>query len=194
MPRKSKKEEEKEEILRKLAEDLRASGETEEDSEPVNLSERDFSQFISQPLEIESGSPVLERVTGEQVARPVFVGTIPADTRAIDNSGDREENFKYVPGADEPEGPKYVGPQETAGSFGERVDVMGLGRRQEVIPNVNQEALFEGASESRRFQSSAIERAERPERFDVAQAGRRDPFEREDVKYQKYKPKLPDSH
>ena len=44
-----------------------------------------------------------------------------------------------------------------------------------------------------KIESANQERFERPKRFDVKKAGRENPLERSEAKYEKYRPKLPRS-
>jgi hypothetical protein len=191
MPKKKKKsDKEKEDVLEELAQILKKKNEDgEEEPELANM---DFSQFVSQPLETETGSPALERIAGFGT-RPIFVGGIPQQSLTAGNGNGESDDFKYVPGTGEDNTPKYLGPQEGTGTPGERIDFSEIGRNQETFPQTDQRAMFERASESRNFSSQNVERFEAPKRLDVREAGRRDPFAREETKYEKYKLKLPDS-
>jgi hypothetical protein len=65
---------------------------------------------------------------------------------------------------------------------------MKVGRKQTgMIPQVDQETFFM-RSEPQQTELSTPERTWKAERIDIEKAGRRDVFEKEDVKY---KPKLP---
>ncbi|MCX6749167.1 MAG: hypothetical protein NTW17_00270 [Candidatus Pacearchaeota archaeon] len=172
-----------------------AEEETEEEIEEeieipnLNLNARDFT-----PMDLsEEGSPVLER-RAMSAPRPIFVGGIPQGNASGDaDEGESKNGFKYVPGAANANEPKYIPTSETAGTPAERINMETLGRRQEFFPQANQEAFFERASESRGFSSQNAERFERTERFDIEKAGRSNPFERQEAKYEKYKPKMPKS-
>jgi len=168
--------------------------ETEEDIEEeieipnLNLNARDFT-----PMNLsEEGSPALERMA-LSAPRPIFVGGIPQGPATDADEGESKNGFKYMPGAANANEPKYIPTSETAGTPAERVNMETLGRRQEFFPQANQEAFFERASESRGFSSQNAEKFERTERFDIEKAGRSNPFERQEAKYEKYKPKMPKS-
>ena len=171
-----------------LEKDLPESG-LEEDVE-LNLGELEFHQFM-QPSE-DVKAPVLERIAGS-APRPIFVGGIPQGPAS--NAGTEEkDDFKYLPGGNASDEPKYLGSDSRISAEPRQISMVDTGRRHEIIPEVNQQAFFERASEIRNFESQSVERFERAERFDTARAGRKEPFEREEVKYEKYKPKLPKSY
>ena len=159
----------------------------EPDLTNLNLRNLEFTQF-SDLLE-GSGAPALER-RALAVPRPIFVGGMPQTGTAAseETNGDK---FKYVPGTADANEPKYIPTAESWGTPAERINMETLGRRQEFFPQANQKALFERASESKGFSSQNVETFGRVERFDIEKAGRRNPFERPEAKYEKYKPKLP---
>ena len=161
----------------------------EEDVE-LNLQDIGFNQFM-QPSE-NVRSPVLERIAGSQPG-PIFVGTIPQGPSSNNLGAEGKDDFKYLPGGNNSDEPKYLGSDSTISAETRPLNILDAGRRHDILPEVNQQAFFERASEQRGFESASVERFERAERFDTARAGRKDPFEREDVKYEKYKPKLPKS-
>jgi len=157
----------------------------------INIESLEFHQFMN--LETgEAGSPVLERIAGSQVPRPIFVGGILQGTSTAANAPESGDDFKYMPGGETRNEPKYLGPPEAMRGTAERVRFEDVGRKQEFFPQINQESFVEGASEARIFsQPSSMERFERAERFEIEKAGRRDVFERLEAKYEKYRPKLP---
>jgi len=194
---KKKNKPDKEEILREIADSLKKKEEQEEEKEPEKESEEDieeidFSEFTPRLKEISSRSPVLEKIAGGQTVRPIFVGGIPQQSLTTNENRDGD-NFKYVPGTESENESKYLGPQEEIIEFGERINILEVGRRQESLPHIDQETLVKRASETTNFNNSqSIERVKRPQRFDVESAGRRNPMIREE-KYEKYNPKLPKS-
>lgn len=212
MPKKKKISEKdaakKEEILKELAESLKSkkaaeieeldekSGEESELEEDIDSGFRDleFQQFMS-PVE-KGRKPVLERIAESQ-PRPLFVGTIPQGVTAEPSgNGTNGDDFKYMPGTNNREEPKYLESDSHISIETRRIDTFSAGRQTEPFSNLNQQAFFEGASEikQRGFESQRVERFERAERFDTERAGRQNTFEREEVKYEKYKPKLPKSY
>lgn len=201
MPKKGKKAEKTEEPELELAEALKEHEKTEEseleedvDDVNLNLQALEFHQLMQLQEGTEAGAPVLERIAGSQ-PRPIFVGGIPQGPATANTGEESRDEFKYMPGAETGNEPKYLGPPEAVRGTAERVRFEDIGRRQEFFPQINQESFVEGASEIRGmgFQQQATERFERAERFDVERAGRRDVFERPEAKYEKYKPKLPRS-
>ena len=75
----------------------------------------------------------------------------------------------------------------------QNIDLIRIGKTHDTISQANREASFQQAPELRQFGSESIapERTWSAERIDVERAGRRDPFERPEEKYEKYKPKFP---
>jgi len=157
------------------------------DDSNLNLQALEFHQFMRILEEPESGAPVLERIAGSQPG-PIFVGGIPrgTETSGDANSGDK---FRYVPGAAENQETKYFA--EPGTNVPELLDLTRVGRTKGFREEINQERFFMQSEPKIGPQSQ--ERFERPERFDVEKAGRRNPFERPEAKYEKYRPKLPGS-
>ena len=167
--------------------ELEESG-LEEDVE-LNLQDMGFHQFM-QPSE-NARAPVLERIAGSQ-PRPIFVGGIPQGP-STNLTTEEKDDFKYLPGGNNSDEPKYLGSDSHISAESRHINIIDAGRRHDFMPEINQQAFFERASETKNFQSQNVERFERAERFDTERAERKDPLEREDVKYEKYKPKLPKS-
>ncbi len=162
--------------------------ESEENLE-LNLGDLEFSQFM--PSSEPSGDrvPVLERIAGSQPG-PVFVGGIPQTP--VNISGEEKiDEFKYVPGQGGNDEPKYISSDSRISAELTPVDLMKVGRRQtELVPQVDQETFFM-RSEPQQTELSTPERTWKAERIDIEKAGRKDVFEENDAKYEKYKPKLP---
>lgn len=195
--RKSKKEKEEEKDLDSLFKEIIESkrkelgeNDLEEETEKTNLDlkDLDFQQFMEQTGQ--ESSPVLERMALSG-PRPLFVRGISQGQIDDNNGNGNNDHFKYIPGTGNPDEPKYIASQEGIRGTGERIEIDTAGRNQDVTPQFNQESLIEKAIESRGFSSQNFERTERVERFDAENAGRRDPFEKQDQKYEKYNPKLP---
>mgnify|MGYP001571125362 FL=1 len=160
----------------------------EEDVE-LNLLDMGFHQFM-QPSE-NVRAPILERIAGEQ-PKPIFVGGIPQGP-ATNLITEEKDDFKYFSGGNNTNEPKYLGSDSHISAETRPINILDAGRRHNIMPEVNQQAFFERASETKNFQSENVERFERTERFDTERAGRKDPFEKDNVKYEKYRPKLPKS-
>ena len=175
--------------LEELEEEL---DEEEQENSKLNLQNLEFHQFMNALEETEPGSPALER-RAMAAPRPIFVGGMPQGPISDNGEEGSKDGFKYVPGAVDANEPKYIPTAESWGTPAERINMEILGRRQEFFPQANQEAFFERASETRGFSSQNVETAGRVERFDIERESRRNPFEREEAKYEKYKPKLPKS-
>ena len=158
----------------------------EEDTE-LNLGDLEFSQFMQSSEPLMDKAPVLERIAGSQ-PRPIFVGGIPQTPVGISGEEEKTDEFKYVPGGTGNDEPKYIASDSRISAEPTPIDLMKVGRKQtRMIPQVDQETFFM-RSEPQQTISPTFERAERAERIDIEKAGRRDIFEKEDVKY---KPKLP---
>src|SRR3990170_8774124 len=107
MPKKQKKqnsmsEDELSELLQKSLKEAGADRKFEEESEEekeidknINAEALEFHNFF-QP-NAETGTPVLERIAGSQVPRPIFVGGIPQGPAAAtaNGNGDSGDDFKY---------------------------------------------------------------------------------------------------
>jgi len=158
--------------------------EQEEDTE-LNLGDLKFDQFI-QPMHLEDiKAPVLERIAGSQ-PRPIFVGGIPQTPVGVSGEEEKTDEFKYVPGGTGNDEPKYIADSRIS-TEPTPVDLAKVGRRPiGMVPQVDQET-FSMRSEPQ-IEPSTPERTWGAERIDTERAGRRDIFEKEDVKY---KPKLP---
>jgi len=199
---------EKEKMLKELARELKSSAkkigpikdleEIGEESEEIkeenekkiqSLNLRDFGFTQLEDLSEESSAPVLER-RALAAPRPIFVGGIPQGTTADASEKGRNDEFKYVPGAANDNEPKYIGSDPTINPI-ERVNIRDAGRRPDFFSQTNQKALFDRVPEVREFQSQDLERIERVERFDIENAGRRNPFEEREAAFQRYKPKVP---
>jgi len=166
--------------------------EQEEDTE-LNLGDLEFSQFMQSSEPLMDKAPVLERIAGSQPS-PVFVGGMPQTPVNISGEEEKIDEFKYVPGGTGNDEPKYIASDSRISAELTPVDLMKVGRRQtELIPQVDPE-IFSMHSEPQQTVSPTFERAGRVERIDIEKAGRRDVFEENDAKYEKYKPKLPKSY
>jgi hypothetical protein len=188
------KEARKDDILEELAESLKrlpagkAGDEDEsglEKDSGLDLDDLEFQSFMRRG---ESGAPVLERIAGSQI-RPVFVGGIPQSSNAIPGEEKESDSFKYVPGTGSANEPKYIESDSHMAVFSERVDSMKAGRDFQGAPR---EAAFMSSAEAR-VESPLQERRWNAERPDFERERRKTQFEREEEKYDKYKPDLPKS-
>jgi len=187
---KDKELSDEEEFEKEKIEESEKSG-LEEDIE-LNLRDLEFHQFI-QPSE-ETSTPVLERIAGSQ-PRPIFVGGIPQTSQTIPGEEKESDEFKYVSGRGGDNEPKYIEQDSRISREPERVDFARAGREPtEIFPKINQQAFFEQATEEKNLPSSNVERTWRAERFDIERAGRENPLQRQETKYEKYKPKTPKSY
>ncbi len=195
MPKKETDTEEasdkKEEILNELAEKLKEESPDEEKSgleEDVGLDSMEFQQFMQPSKKIPT--PVLERIAGSQ-PKPIFVGGIAQTPQTIPGETKESDDFKYVPAQGENNEPKYVESEARISRKPERVDFTRVGREPaRIIPKVDQGEFFR-RSESFSQPELTSEKRWAAERIDAEKAGREDPFRREEIKYEKYKPKLP---
>ena len=164
--------------------------ELEKDVDDSNLSLQnlEFHQFMHLQNSKETGAHVLERIAGSQ-ARPIFVGGIPREATSLGRADSKNESG-YVPGTAENGEKKYFSDSRVENAP-ERLDFERIGRTDSFREEINQERFFR-QSESR-IESQSPERFEKVERFDAEKVGRRNPFERPEEKYEKYRPKLPKS-
>lgn len=205
MPKKKteteKTSDKKDEILKEIADKLREIEDKElsdkekteksELEEDVGLDALQFQQFM-QPSE-ETPAPVLERIAGSQ-PRPIFVGGMAQAPSAAPGE-EKTDEFKYVPGHEGNNEPKYTGSEARIFREPERVDFARVGRDPaEIIPKADQEAFFRRSESFSQIESPSTERTWGAERIDTQKAGRKEPFEAEQEKYEKYKPKVPKSY
>ncbi|MEK6840914.1 MAG: hypothetical protein AABX79_03095 [Nanoarchaeota archaeon] len=214
MPRKKKiegkniKDKNKEQVLDKLdkldfklnlnpekSEELEDEEESEleedVDDSNLNLQSLEFHQFMELSENSDSRAPVLERMA-LSAPRPIFVGEISQGFAGSSKEGSGRE-FKYVSGNADANEPKYL--SEPGINSPERIDFSRAGRtditRDSFKEELNQERFF--MQSEPRIESSIVERFERPQRFDVERAGKRDSTGRIESEMQKYRPKIPKS-
>lgn len=188
MPKEENSEEELEEVEETSDDEEESELEEElEDSEMPEIQNLEFSSFI-QPMTEES-VPVLERIAGSQRVGFSLSGW-EALASPVSSEGTIEEDdpFKYSVGGEESGEVKYVS-SEQAGALPDKVDVSRVGREQTTTPDVNQKAFFTQSSETRMGEPPSVERYEPAQRMDTESAGRRDPFEKEERKYEFKPPK-----
>lgn len=190
MPKKTKKDEE--EVLKELAEELKKNlnedQELEESGleEDVELNTLNFDSFI-QPIDIEDAkAPVLERIAGAQPG-PIFVGGISRSPQTIPGEEEKSSDFKYVPGQEGNDEPKYLESSSRISTEPERVNFATIGRDRTEFTPQNQEAFFRSSELNSQGASSNWQ----VEQADVEKAGREDPFKRQETKHKKYEPGRP---
>ena len=163
--------------------------ELEEDfgNQSLSLQAPEFHQFMHLSGEQESREPVLERIAGS-APRPIFVGSSRGSSATISNGNSSEDEFKYTSGTGDANEPKYF--SEPGITSPEKIDFSRVGRERITgfREEISQERFF--MQSEPKIEPVSSERFERPERFDVERAGRRNQFEKEE---RKYKPKLPKS-
>ena len=158
----------------------------EEESES-NSNDLEFHQFMRQSAPQEERAPVLERIAGS-APRPIFVGGIPQGTQA-NSKEESSDEFKYVSSGSETNEPKYVESSTQIYKEPERLRFEEAGRKRTgPWSETGREALFTQSAEAR-VESPTQERIQRVDRFDFENVGRRNPLEREEQKYEKYKPR-----
>lgn len=212
MPKKKKsktgkKDDEKDKILEEVAAKLKEiknkesyDVEPKEDpeksglEEDIDLGALEFNQFI-QPMHLEDiKAPVLERITGSQPG-PIFVGGISQTPAAAPGEEEKTDEFKYVPGQEGNDEPKYIESDSRISREPTHVDLMKVGREPtEIIPQVDQETFFMRSEPGSQVEPLTPERTWGAKQIDIERAGREDPFKKEETKYEKYKPKLPKSY
>ena|SRR3990172_2505242 len=198
MPKKKKIDRE---ILSELAESLKKKlkEESENDEENGKDDESDLEESVEltpENLEFDNfmrtssgfSAPVLERIAGSG-PQPIFVGGISQGTAAFSGDEKEADPFKYVAGNAGNGEPKYIESEHMTANA-ERVDFSRVGRNFEPMPT--REAAFMQSPEAK-FESLTQERRWDPERFDLERERKKDLREREETKYEKYKPDLPKS-
>jgi hypothetical protein len=170
------KEDEEEKKESELEEEL------EDESIPDVIDTEQLSRFISG-----SGPPVLRKVAeAPQQAIRLERGVADAPTTGTENNGD---DSAYLPkqAADEP---KYIESDSHITHRTEWVDETQMGRRGEWERNRDQGSFFMQSESLMRNNNNStnIEKYTAIERSDIDNLGRRDPFKREE---KKYNPKLP---
>ena len=173
--------------LKKLLDNKDEESELEEDTR-LNPDDFEFNNFMKSSGR--TSSPVLEEIAGSQI-NPIFVGGIPQSSNTISEEENESDPFKYVPGKNTNGEPKYIGSDSHMTTGAERVDFNKLGRGG-FQPEINQENMFMQSAEAK-FESSSQERVWSAERFDADKERRKNPVEREETRYEKYKPDLPKS-
>jgi len=163
------------------------------DNSDIDLEDLEFSQFMQPSEPLEGKAPVLERIAGSQPG-PVFVGGISQTPQTIPGEEKETDESKYLPGRTGNDEPKYIASDSRISIEPTPIDLMKVGRRQpEIIPQVDQEAFFMRSEPNSQIESPVSERKWGVERIDTERAGRKDPLEENEAKYEKYKPKLPKS-
>jgi hypothetical protein len=158
--------------------------ELEEDVE-TNLGNIEFHQFMQLSNSPEGKAPVLERVARE-APRPIFGGGI-RQGRVADAKDENSDDFKYLSSNAEKNEPKYVESSTNIYLESERLNLNEVGRKSETFSSANQETFFTQSSEAKST-SQNPEKTWRIDRFEVEKAGRKNPLERDEMKYEKYKP------
>jgi hypothetical protein len=174
--------------LKKLSEENENNGEgkSEEDSQ-LNLGNLEFQSFMQ---EKDISAPVLEKIAGRQ-PRPIFVGGIHSAPNLIAGEEKESDSFKYVAEKNAGDEPKYIDSDSHIRAIAETANLSTTGKtgfREER----NKEAIFIQSPEAR-VESSAQERVWDVERMDFEREKRKSQHEREETKYDKYKPELPKS-
>ena len=195
MPKKKKVEKKDESILDELAASLKKKlaeenehekeSELEKDAE-INLNNVEFDNFMLSSSGF--SAPVLERMALSEPG-PIFVGGIPQGPAATGGNGKESDPFKYVPGNGDANEPKYIDSDSHITAKTEVVDFSRVGRNFEPM---TREATFMQSAEAR-FESQFQERMWNAERTDFDRERKKDFKEREETKYDKYKPDLPKS-
>lgn len=195
MPKKSKSqkktgmsEDELSDLFQKSLRERPTNEEVDEEKidRDINLESLEFHQFMGADSS-EAGSPVLERIAGTQVPRPIFVGGIPQGPTAATNNGESGDDFKYMPSINQPGEATYTGSTHVDTET-ERVDFSRIGReRSELRGWESWNASERLSAREQSFSQGGVERTGVVRGFDTSVAGRSK--EREEIKYEKYNPK-----
>lgn len=212
MPKKEKKKEKKnvkkKRILKELANKLKENDENpfdEKKEQGEKIGKKDFEEksdlnslgfdSFSQSLQKEERkAPVLERIAEFQ-PRPIFAGEFSeTPQKTPDEEKKKSEETRYVPKQEEKDELKYSGPSSEFLRGPERVDFLKVGRGQvREIPQIEQKAFFRSSEPLSQREGKESKRWE-AEKINVEKAGRKDPFKREEIKYEKYQPKSSKSY
>src|SRR3972149_2306618 len=120
--------------------------ELEEDVDDLNLNLNalEFHQFMELQEGQTAGAPILERIAGSQ-PRPIFVGGIPQGAGTAAGTEESKDEFSYVPGTADPNGPKYFAESGVRDNIPEPIDFTQAGRTSRpggFREAINQERFF----------------------------------------------------
>lgn len=169
----------------------------EVDSEDLTNLDQDnirFNNFVHSMHSLENlkdvKAPILERIAGSQPIPVFFGGGSQKRIELNEEKSGEKDAFGYIAGKNTKNQPEYTEHQHII-IEAEKIDFTKIGREAEYTPKINQEKFFDETSEFRKsgFESQSIERLERARRLNTENLGR----EKEEVKYEKYKPRLPKS-
>ena len=153
----------------------------------INFNNLDFSQFTPSVETISNGSPSLESIES-RIDTPGFVSLGNASSQSESNlSASVGETYLTSQGQDSGEsGVKYLQSGGETKTNIQRVDMQNIGRDVGGF-NVQQPGNLFISSESD-FQSRNVEQVGmQPERIDMQNLGRKNPLEREEIKYEDQK-------
>ncbi len=199
MPKKSKKEKEKEEFLRELAERIKSEKsenpdesleeeiESGVDEEARDFGNIDFQQFTRFQIGETEGSPVLESVAREMPGpRFVRVGLAAPEAGRNASGGSSENGTTYLPTNANVNEPTYLSSSEQIYKTPETLNFSDVGRKGVDDLNTQNQEVFFRSSETSHEQQGFERISLRPERLDVQNQGRQNPLDAEKEKYQKY--------
>ena len=174
-------------LLNELAEGLKKSKKSESQKKDGTPEDEEFLEGSSfegpqrlTPAPSVSRTPVLEAIAGEQ-ARPIFVNR----GQSPQNDSEEKGDVGYSPKDRDSNEPKYSSSSSSEVYSAERTDTQDLGRSQN---QQFQEISFK--SDSRlQGESTTRRKSWNVERFDSESAGRKNPSELDEIKYQKYESK-----
>jgi len=152
----------------------------------IDFNNLDFSQFTPSVREINSTSPSLENIES-RMDRPMFIPTgSRSGVSAGSSSSGSGRDDTYLPNQPGDNGPKYL---ESGGEIKtnvQRVDMQNIGRDVGALNGQKPENFF--VSSESNFQSRNVEQVGmQPERVDMQNIGRKNPLEREEIKYEDQK-------
>jgi len=146
----------------------------DEDDEVISIDEHRFTEFLRP---IHGSAPVLEEVAGFQTGPVFFAMGGGGQSQERENNGD-DDPFKYAnQGGGNGEDPKYVSMSDTGRPL-ERVDIMNVGREQELTRNVG----FVQSTETRGMESQMYEKKMDAERVDPLKVGTHETIQKEKQK------------
>lgn len=188
MPEKDNEEPENE-ILKELAESLKHKRDEEEEKEQTIT--RDFDDPI-QNINTRINPPVLENIAGEQAPNPRFFAPGAQGTFNPETGQSGGDSSSYISSIDQSNEPKYLSSTEQISSNIERVEAISKRDNafsQQPRSEVTQEAFFRQSSEAGFGQSNWTR--ERTWETDKSWEMDKRDKDREEVRYEKYDPKLP---
>jgi len=158
--------------------------------QPPEIDFDEFTEFLQQPLEISSSSPVLEKIASTASDGTMFFvqegdeekeKTKDLGPKYLENPEETTNSAKY----NSPDQDAKYAQAETIPNQQQRVDLMELGRNPSEI--INQKVHFRQSSELKGIESASRENYVAPKSQEIRDLGKRNWLERKEEERVKYK-------